>query len=173
MNNREIGSVHSLMSKLASLKGELSSDEQEAFSDIVSLAARSARELREEELNAAVGGAVRVISGDGSRLTEIARVDAGAFLDVGLLAKPQSSHPTLVAEQLQGFERADFVLPDVGLLAKPQSSHPTLIAEQLQELDRSQFTFPDVGALAKPQSSHPTLVAEQLQALQTTFKPTR
>jgi hypothetical protein len=135
MKNGDVGSVRTLMQKLASLKDELSSDEQEAFSDMVQLAARSANELREEELRAAVGGAVRVIerAGGVSRLTEIGRANAGTFFDVGVLAKPQSSHPTLIADELLGLDREQ-AFPDVGVLAKPQSSHPTLVAEQLATL---------------------------------------
>lgn len=135
MKNGDVGSVRTLMEKLASLKDELSSDEQEAFSDMVQLAARSATELHEEELRAAVGGAVRVIdrAGGVSRLTEIGRANTGSFFDVGVLAKPQSSHPTLLAEELLGLDRSH-VFADVGVLAKPQSSHPTLVAAQLSEL---------------------------------------
>ncbi|MEY4547831.1 MAG: hypothetical protein RL685_4026 [Pseudomonadota bacterium] len=118
--NKDMSSVRSLMSKLASLKGELSNEEEAAFSDIVQLAAKGARELSDEELRAASGAAGR------------SYMRAG-FPDVGVLAKGQSSHPTLVAREL-----AQFQFPNVGVLAKGQSSHPTLVANELIEL---QTTF--------------------------------
>ncbi|MEO8181035.1 MAG: hypothetical protein ABI895_19540 [Deltaproteobacteria bacterium] len=136
MNSRDMSSVRSLMSKLASLRGELSNQEQAAFSDIVQLAAKSARALSEEELRAASGGASRaVVRADARQVFQ--RDQAFAFPDVGVLAKGQSSHPTLVASELEQLVHGQFQFPDVGVLAKGQSSHPTLVADELSELQAS------------------------------------